>query len=173
VKGAGAPLFSEEQIRVRVAEMAAEIARAAHRPDIAAWILVGAFVFAADLLRALSRHGIELPVEPIWLRSYGNERQGSESVAVLVPPGEAVRGRHVLLLDGVLDHGRTLVKARALLLAAGAANVTTAVIVDKRSDRALLRADFAAFTDVDRFIVGYGMDDAGEGRALPYIANAE
>jgi hypoxanthine phosphoribosyltransferase len=170
VKRAAAPLFSEEQIRAGVEEMAAGIASASRRPDIAAWILVGAFVFAADLLRALSRHGLDLPVEPIWLRSYGEARQRSETVAVLVPPGEAVRGRHVLLLDGVLDHGRTLVRARDLLFASGAANVTTAVIVDKRRNNALLRADFAAFTDVDRFIVGYGMDDAGEGRALPYIA---
>jgi len=173
VKLTTAPLFSEEQIRVRVEEMAAEIASAVHRPDIAAWILVGAFVFAADLLRALSRLGVNLPVEPLWLRSYGDARHGSETVAVLVPPGEAVRGREVLLLDGVLDHGRTLVKARELLLASGGASVTTAVIVDKRRNNALLRADFAAFTDVDRFIVGYGMDDAGEGRALPYIATIE
>lgn len=166
-------LFSEEQIHLRVEEMAAEIARASRRPDIAAWILAGAFVFAADLLRALSRRGIDLLMEPLWLRSYGDSRQGSETVAVLVPPGEAVRGRHVLLLDGVLDRGGTLVKARELLFAAGAASVMSAVIVDKQRDDALLRADFAAFTGVDRFIVGYGMDDAGEGRALPYIAIAE
>jgi hypoxanthine phosphoribosyltransferase len=81
-----------------------------------------------------------------------------------------VRGRHVLLLDGVLDHGHTLAKAREILFDAGARAVTTAVAIDKRRSDALLTADFALFTDVTDFVVGYGMDDSGEERGLPYIA---
>jgi hypoxanthine phosphoribosyltransferase len=93
-------------------------------------------------------------------------------MAVLLVPGEPLAGRHVLLIDGVLDHGRTLHKARELVFAAGARAATAAVVVDKRRDNALVRADFAAFTDVAEFIVGYGMDDAGRFRSLPYIAAA-
>jgi len=75
----------------------------------------------------------------------------------------------VLLVDGVLDHGHTLVKARTLLTDAGAASVAIAVAVDKMRDDALLKADYVAFKGADAFIVGYGMDDAGRGRGLPYI----
>ena len=93
-------------------------------------------------------------------------------MAVLLLPGETVAGRHVLLIDGVLDQGQTLSRAQELVFGAGARKATTAVVLDKLRDGALVRADFAAFTNVAEFIVGYGMDDAGRFRALPYIAAA-
>ncbi len=163
------PLFTKSQIDVRVNELAREIASTDDPPGVAAPILAGAFVFAADLLRALAIRGLSLPVEFLWLRSYTAAREPSERVTVLVSPGQAVKGAHALLIDGVLDLGRTLDLARHLLLDAGARRVTTVVAVDKRLDNAVIRADYAAFTHVNRFIVGYGMDDGGQGRALPYI----
>jgi hypoxanthine-guanine phosphoribosyltransferase len=75
----------------------------------------------------------------------------------------------VLLADGVLDRGATLIKAKSLLVEAGAASVVTAVAVDKRRADALLVSDHAAFSHVEGFVVGYGMDDGETGRALPYI----
>jgi hypoxanthine phosphoribosyltransferase len=167
------PLFSEEQIAARVNEMADAIASNDQRPTLAAPILAGAFVFAADLLRALAKRGVAMPVEFLWLRSYAHTRTQAESISVLVPPGSSVQGKHVLLIDGVLDSGRTLERAIRLLTEAGAQRITTAVAVDKRRCDCFLRADHAAFTDVNRFIVGYGMDDAGLGRGLPYIAAAD
>lgn len=166
------PLFTEAEIGVRVDALADAIASADDRPTLAAPILAGAFVFAADLLRALAKKGISLPVEFLWLRSYGDAREPADRVTVLVAPGAAVRGGHVLLIDGVLDHGRTLEQAMRLLREAGARRITTVVAVDKRRVEALMRADHAAFTHVDRFIVGYGMDDGGQDRALPYIGAA-
>jgi hypoxanthine phosphoribosyltransferase len=163
------PLFSEEKIRKRVEALAGEIAAAPLKPDLALPILSGSFVFAADLLRALARRGLVLPIEFIWLRSYGAMRQRGE-IAVLVGPPDSLHRKTALLIDGVLDGGHTLAKARALLLERGAATVLTAVAVDKRRLDALLTADYAAFAGVGDFIVGYGMDDAGEGRGLPYIA---
>jgi hypoxanthine phosphoribosyltransferase len=162
-------LFTEEEIGARVNALADAIAAAADKPEIAAPILTGAFVFAADLLRALARRGLSLPVEFLWLRRYGAARTAAGDVAVLVAAGEAVRKSHVLLIDGVLDHGNTLAFARDMLADAGARRITTVVAIDKRRDTALLRADHAAFAGVDRFIVGYGMDDAGKGRAFPDI----
>jgi hypoxanthine phosphoribosyltransferase len=162
-------LFTEAEIALRVQALATAIGSAEDRPTVAAPILSGAFVFAADLLRALAKKGISLPVEFLWLRSYAEAREPSDRVAVLVSPGMAVKDGHVLLIDGVLDHGRTLDVANRLLMDAGARRITTAVAVDKRRDGAALRADYAAFVDVDRFIVGYGMDDGGRDRALPYI----
>ncbi|HEY5047528.1 MAG TPA: phosphoribosyltransferase family protein [Rhizomicrobium sp.] len=83
-----------------------------------------------------------------------------------------IEGCHALLIDGVLDHGRTLSRATDVLKESGARRVTTAVAVDKRRDGALLQADHAAFAHVNRFVVGYGMDEAGKDRALPYISSA-
>ena len=163
-------LFSEAEIRTRVAEIAGEIAAMSDPPEIALPILVGGFVFAADLLRALHASGISLPVEFLQLRSYGDKRKAHGQVRVLIGPTENVRGRHVLLLDGVLDRGRTLASARELAISAGARAVTSAVAIDKHRRGALLTADFAGFTRVAHFVVGYGMDDAGRLRALPYIA---
>lgn len=161
-------LFSESEIEARVRGIARALAAQPERPQIVAPVLVGAFVFAADLGRALAREGLDLPVEFLWLRSYGAGRVGGE-MSVLAGPGEEVRDRHVLLIDGVLDHGHTLVTARDLLTKAGARQVTTAVVVDKLRQTAPLKADHACFSGVRDFIVGYGMDDAGLARGLPYI----
>ena len=164
-------LFSEAEIAARIAAMARTIAALTRPPNAIVGILAGAFVMTADLARALTREGLPLPIEFLWLRSYDNGRSGGD-VRVVVGATEAVRGKHVLLVDGVLDVGRTLVKARDLLLGSGALSVLTAVAVDKMRTGALLAADFAAFQGVDAFVVGYGMDDGGRGRALPYIAKA-
>jgi hypoxanthine phosphoribosyltransferase len=162
-------LYSEAEIAARTKIMAREIAASPIRPDIASPILVGGYVFAADLLRALIREGISLPTEFLWLRSYSG-RSSSKDVSVLIGPNEKFRGKNVLLIDGVLDGGHTIEKARELVLAYGAASVRSAVVVDKRLPHAVSKADYAAFSHVDAFIVGYGMDDSGSHRALPYIA---
>jgi hypoxanthine phosphoribosyltransferase len=164
-------LFSEAEILARVTDMARAISAMDDVPEIALPILVGGFVFAADLLRALHTCGVSLLVEFLQLRSYGDKRQAQDDVRVLIGPGEIVRGRHVLLIDGVLDRGYTLARARDLAISAGARAVTSAVVIDKQRSDALLTADFAAFTRVAHFVVGYGMDDAGRLRALPYIAS--
>ena len=104
----------------------------------------------------------------IWLRSYGDARKGG-ALSVLATPGDHVKGKHVLLIDGVLDKGHTMVRARQLLMEAGAAKITTVVAVDKGNAGAVASADYALYRGVTDFIVGYGMDDAGKYRALPYI----
>lgn len=162
-------LFSETEIARRVNDIAREIAPL--KPEIAVSILVGGFVFAADLIRALAAQDTHLEAEFLWLRSYGNARTGV-SVSLLAGPSENVRGKNILLIDGVLDVGRTIVKAQELLLAAGAASIITAVAIDKSRPGAVASADFACFTGVRDFIIGYGMDDAGKHRGLPYIAKA-
>ena len=164
-------LFSEGLIAERVTAMAQRIAAAPVKPEIAAPILVGAYVFASDLLRALMREGISLPTEFLWLRSYVG-RTATKEISVLIGPNENYRGKNVLLIDGVLDGGHTIQKARELATAAGAASVLSAVVVDKARKDAVAKADYAAFTGVAEFIVGYGMDDAGADRALPYIGKA-
>ena len=162
-------LFSEAEIVSRVDALAREIVP--WKPEIAIAILIGGFVFASDLVRALARTGVQVEVEFLWLRSYGSERAGG-AVSLLAGPSENVKGKRALLIDGVLDVGRTIVKAQQLLGAAGAADIATAVAVDKSREDAIASADFAGFSGVRDFIVGYGMDDAGKYRGLPYIGKA-
>ncbi|MGN6516820.1 MAG: phosphoribosyltransferase [Rhizomicrobium sp.] len=165
-------LHSEAEIAARVDAVARAIVRAPQKPDFAVAILAGAFVFAADLLRALAREELSLPIEFLWLRSYAEKRVGG-AVSILVGPTEKVRGKTVLLIDGVLDGGHTLAKARELLSGAEAASVITVVAVDKRRGDALLKADHALFAGTHGFLIGYGMDDAGTNRGLPYIADID
>jgi hypoxanthine phosphoribosyltransferase len=168
VTGIPPVLFPAEDIRARLLALARTLAALPRRPQVAAPVLVGAFVFAADLVRALANEGVHLETEMIWLRSYGNARTGS-SLSVLAAPTGHVKGKHVLLIDGVLDKGHTMARATRLLLDAGAASVLKIAAVDKRNDDAATRADYALYAGVKDFVVGYGMDDAGRYRALPYI----
>jgi hypoxanthine phosphoribosyltransferase len=161
-------VFSENQIALRVKQVAGEIALRTVRPEIAMPILVGAFVFAADLLRELARYGFLLETEFIWLRSYGPSNSPG-ALEVLKRPGESVRGRNVLLIDGVLDHGATLARAKSLVQEAGAADIVSAVAVVKSAPQPLFHADYALFTAGSEFLYGYGMDRAGCDRGLPDI----
>ncbi len=164
-------LFSAEEIAVRVQSLAREIAALPQKPDIAMPILVGGFVFAADLVRALSKEGVDLAVEMLWLRSYGDKRVAS-AVSMIAGPSEQIAGHHVLVIDGVLDAGRTIKKAVSLIEAAGAASVRVVVALDKQRPDAVAHADHVGFVIGNDFVIGYGMDDAGHYRTLPYIGRA-
>ena len=162
-------LFSAEQIQDRVRAMAVEIAGSRLVPDIAMPVLVGGFVFAADLIRALAWEGVPMDIEMIWLRSYG-DRKSSGAVSMVAGPSEQIAGRHVLVVDGVLDNGRTVAKAVSLIQAAGAASVQVAVMLDKQRSDCVAKAEYVGFSvPPDEFVIGYGMDEAGRHRGLPYI----
>ena len=165
-------IYSEAEIAQRVETAAREIARAPRRPEIAVPVLAGAFVFAADLLRALAREGVDLETEFIWLRSYGRYERPGE-VMVLKGPTEPVRGKTVLLIDGVLESGGTLARAKQLLTDAGAAGIISVVAVKKPYANPLADADHVLFAAGADFIYGYGMDRAGLGRGLPDIRAKE
>jgi hypoxanthine phosphoribosyltransferase len=161
-------LYSETEIGRRVEAAAREIARGAVKPEIAVPVLAGAFVFAADLLRALAREGVDLETEFIWLRSYGRfERPGE--IMVLKGPAETVRGKTILLIDGVLESGGTLARAKQLLADSGAAAVISVVAVKKPYVNRLSDADHVLFEAGPEFLYGYGMDSAGLGRGFPDI----
>ncbi|HEX5279622.1 MAG TPA: phosphoribosyltransferase family protein [Micropepsaceae bacterium] len=161
-------LFSPDQIAQRIDIVAREIAARSVLPEVAVPVLAGAFVFAADLMRTLASLGLELETDFIWLRSYGRSQNPGE-LQILRAPGETVRGRSVLLIDGVLDRGATLAAARKLLDAAGATSIISAVAVVKAAPDPLFRADYALFHAGSEFLYGYGMDWSGHGRGLPDI----
>ena len=160
-------LLSQDEIARRIDALAETIAAAQPAPEIAVPVLAGAFVFAADLLRALSRRGRNLETEFVWLRSYDGERAGE--IAVLKAPTQLVRGKVALLIDGVLDSGATLVRARELLAECGAAAVVSVVLVEKPHATRTFAADHVGFRVGPEFLYGYGMDRAGLGRGLPDV----
>jgi hypoxanthine phosphoribosyltransferase len=133
-------------------------------------VLKGSFVFAADLIRALHRAGIAPEVDFLTLSSYKKSRTSSGQVSILRDLDLEVDGRNVLLVDDVLDSGRTLAFAKDLISARGAKSILTCVLLEKTVPRAVnIQADFRAFECPDTFVVGYGMDVAHRYRELPYV----
>jgi hypoxanthine phosphoribosyltransferase len=163
-------IFSAEAIAKRLGELAAEIkARRFDRLLVVA-VLKGSFVFAADLIRAMHRSGMAPEVDFLTLSSYKKSRSSSGRVEILRDLDLSVEGRNILLIDDVLDSGRTLVFAKDLISARGARSIVTCVLLDKKVARAVnVAADFRAFECPDEFVVGYGMDVAHRFRELPFV----
>lgn len=165
------PLYSEDQIAACVDRLAAAAATQLGRDFHVVCILTGAFLFTADLVRALSRHGCNPCVDFVALKSYGQGQTSSGTVRLVGDVPEDLGGADVLLVDDILDTGRTLDHARTLLQARHAGRILTCVLLDKPSRRETpIRADLTGFTVDDLFVVGYGIDYAEHYRHLPYLA---
>lgn len=167
-------LFDAERIAARTDDLA----RAVHddRPEnlLVVAILKGSFMFAADLLRALHRTGLAPQVEFMHLSSYGAGTTSSGAVSIVKDIDSDVAGRDVLLVDDILESGRTLAFAKALLLGRGARSVKICVALEKPGKRAAeVEADYVGFVCPDLFVVGYGMDVAHKFRELPFIGVVE
>lgn len=171
------------EARLRVLLDAAEIA---HRVEILAdgvaaevgdaWTVVallqGAIPFAADLMRAIERRGRHPIYDSLWLESYRDARESSGKVVVRADISRSIEGRPVLIVDDVFDSGRTIAFARAHLAAQGA--IATRACAFIRKPAALAEPiEWVGFDAGDEFLVGYGMDDAGRYRGLPYVGVAE
>lgn len=164
------PLFSAEDIAARVSELAHDIVRTCPPDLLVVALLRGSFVFAADLIRALHAAGASPQVDFMTLSSYGNSTQSSGAPTQLRDMNENVQGRHLLLIDDILESGRTLQYAKELLSARGAASVHVAVFLEKPGKCVTdIRADFTGFRIPDHFVVGYGLDYANFYRELPFI----
>lgn len=167
-------LFEEATIHDRVAEMAAEIAKSVPKDVVVIGLLKGAFVFTADLYRALDRVGLEPQVEFLRLSSYGSSKESSGEILVSGNIPNNIEGKHVLVVDDILDTGRSLTFAKKTFEERGAAAVTTAVLLDKPSRREVnISADYTGFEIDDLFVVGYGIDYAESYRHLPYVGTVD
>jgi hypoxanthine phosphoribosyltransferase len=163
-------IFSPSQIATRVTELAAEIAAKKLENLLVVAVLKGSFVFAADLIRALHRAGLAPEVEFMTLSSYRKGQVSSGQVSIARDLEGDVDGRNVLLVDDILESGRTLAFAKDLLAARGAASIQTCVLLDKPVKRAVkIKADFKAFDCPNVFVVGYGMDAGHRFRELPFV----
>ncbi len=166
-------LLNEEEVQGRVTALA-DLLRDYIQPNcVGVCLLTGGIWFAADLSRALNRAGCDIAFDALWLSSYAD---GKESGAMLIraPLQRSVEGRQVLIMDDVLDTGASLRIACEIAREAGASEVLTAVFARKPDplkdgQRRELEADFSAWEAPARYLVGYGLDDGGKYRALPYV----
>ncbi|SKA18534.1 hypoxanthine phosphoribosyltransferase [Consotaella salsifontis] len=162
-------VFSQEEIAAEVDRLATEVAARAPRNLLVIAVLKGSFVFAADLIRAMHKAGIAPEVEFISLSSYGAGTNPGP-IRVLRDIESDVKGRDVLLIDDILESGRTIQFARDLMVSRGAAKVELAVLLDKTMRRqSPIEADYVGFRCPDVFVVGYGMDVGHALRELPFV----
>ena len=167
-------LFDEAAIAGRIDALAQEIASKDPKDLLVVPILKGSFIFAADLLRALHGAGLVLEVDFMSLSSYRAGTVSSGTVQVVRDIETEVNGRSVVLIDDILESGRTLAYAKDLMAARGARDVSTCVLLNKPGKRATdLEADHVGFECPDLFVVGYGMDMAHSFRELPYVGVVE
>ena len=165
-------VFSASQIAQKIDVLAAKVAAAKMDNLLVVAILKGSFVFAADLIRSMHKAGISPEVDFISLSSYRKSTKSSGAVEILRDVETDVSRRNVLLVDDILESGRTLAFAKDLMVARGAARVATCVLLNKPVQRAVkVDADFVAFECPDVFVIGYGMDIGHRYRELPFVGN--
>jgi hypoxanthine phosphoribosyltransferase len=162
-------LLSTEQIQERVRSLAAEIE--GDHPDAETLHLVcvlkGAFVFLADLVRALR---IPSTLDFMAVSSYAKGTTTTGEVRLLKDLDVALGGRHVVIVEDIVDTGLTLTYLQEILRARGPKTLRTACLLSKPSRRKVdVPVEYIGFTIDDRFVVGYGLDYAGQHRNLPYI----
>ena len=162
-------MISAEAIQTRIKEIGAEIARDyAGLNPLLIGVLKGACTFLSDLMRASDTR---LGVEFMAISSYGAEMRTSGEVRILKDLGVAIEGRHILVVEDIVDTGLTLSYLLANLKSRGAASVKLAALLDKHERREKeVPIDYLGFTIPDKFVVGYGLDFAERYRNLPFIA---
>lgn len=167
-------VYTEEQIRAKVSELARRITRdyeedSEDRPLLLVGILKGAFIFLADLARQ-----IEVPLEFDFmaLSSYGSATKTSGVVRIRKDLATDITGRHVLLVEDIIDTGLTLNYLMVNLRARGPASLEICAFLNKRvANKVDLPIKYEGFSIPDVFVVGYGLDCAENYRNLPYIAS--
>ena len=167
-------LYSASLIDARVQALATEIGTAGYDRLVVVALLKGSFIFAADLLRALHGVGLEPEVDFMTISSYGAEQVSSGNLRVLRDIETDVAGRDVLIVDDILESGRTISHAKALMLERGARSADVVVLLEKPGKRKVeIDADYIGFICPDKFVVGYGMDAGHAWRQLPYVGVIE
>ena len=163
-------LISEAEIQRRVQELADEISSdyAGRGELILVGVLKGAFIFLADLSRRLT---IPRSIEFMAVSSYENGDQASSAVRLVMDMRKNIEGKHVLVVEDIVDTGRTLGFLGELLAARKPSSVKTCALV-RKPDRVEVEAkvDYLGFEIPDRWVVGYGLDYGEQNRTLPYIA---
>ncbi|NLW17805.1 MAG: hypoxanthine phosphoribosyltransferase [Firmicutes bacterium] len=162
-------LISREEIAAKVAELGQQIsADYAGEKLLAICVLKGAIIFTADLLRHLTT--IDVALDSIAVSSYGDSTRSSGVVRFLKDLDESIEGRHVLLIEDIIDSGLTLKYLTENLLSRKPKSLKICTLLDKPSRRKVdIKPDYCGFTIPDSFVVGYGLDYAQKYRHLPDV----
>lgn len=164
-------ILPEAKIQARVRELAGRIT-AHYRAQNASGLVVvgilrGAVVFMSDIIRQIPW---PLTIDFMAISSYGGSTASSGSVRILKDISEAIEGRHVLVVEDIVDTGLTLRSLLDILWARKPQSLAVCALLNKPSRRkAEVKVDFCGFEIPDEFVVGYGLDFAGQYRHLPYI----
>lgn len=161
-------LYSEQQIQDKVKEMGAAISRDFEgRNPLVICVLKGAFIFMADLVKQIH---VPLEIDFMAVSSYGASTKSSGVVKIIKDLDISVEGRHVLIVEDIIDSGLTLSYLIDVLERRNAQSITVAALFDKPGRRTVdLDADYKGFVIPDAFVVGYGLDYAEKYRNLPYV----
>lgn len=162
-------LVSEEKIRERISELGAQITQDyAGLNPLLIGVLKGACFFLSDLMRAIDT---QVSVEFMAISSYGSSTRTSGEVRIMKDLDVPIEGRHILVVEDIVDTGLTLSYLLANLESRGAASVKLAALLDKHERRQReVKIDYLGFPIPDEFVVGYGLDYAERYRNLPFIA---
>ncbi len=162
-------LISEEEIKNRVAEIGAKISEDyADREPLIVAVLSGSFIFASDLVRSLT---IPVGISFIYASSYADGSVSSGEVDIRTGKGGLdVSGRDVIIVEDIVDTGRTLTAVKQYISDNGANSVEICSFLDKPSRRVVpLEAKYVCFNIPNEFVVGYGLDYAYKYRQLPFV----
>jgi len=161
-------LVSEEELKQRVQEMGDELyEKFEGKNPIFLGVLKGSFIFMADLVRASQ---LKSDIEFIAVSSYANATESSGRVHINYDLQKDITGRHLIIVEDILDSGNTLAFLKQYFEVKGAASFTIVTLLDKPSRREkAVNADLVGFTVPDEFVVGYGLDFAQRYRNIPYI----
>jgi hypoxanthine phosphoribosyltransferase len=162
-------VFSADQIATRVRQLGADITAAYPNDDLLVLgLLKGSFMFLSDLVREIRR---PLQVDFLAAESYGASTVSSGTVRLTYDPNTPLGGKHILIVEDIIDSGRTLKRLSDLLSARNPLSLETCALLDKRIATGLERPPrFVGFDAPRDFLVGYGLDHAEDFRHLPYIA---
>ncbi len=165
-------LFGPAEIAGAVARLAAQIARdgPTGEPLLLVGVLKGALFLTADLARALGP-AREARIDFLGVSSYQGETQSSGEVRLLKDTAENVEGKHVVIVEDIVENGLTLAYVRRLLGSRNPASLRACVLLDKPHRRRVdVKVDYVGLAAPDAFIVGYGLDYQEKYRNLPYLA---
>jgi hypoxanthine phosphoribosyltransferase len=173
VQGQPEVLISAHAIAAKVAELGRRIAHdyAGRQPLLLVGVLKGSFIFLADLARQIP---IPHAVDFIALSSYGKGTTRTDEVRLMMDLRETIAGKHVLVVEDIVDTGHTLAYLLRLLGARQPASLKTCTLVQKPARREVdVHLDYVGFEIPDKWVVGYGLDYADQYRTLPYIGYVE
>jgi hypoxanthine phosphoribosyltransferase len=175
MKDIEAVIFSETEIAAMLRRMAAEITRDyAGKTVVLLGVLKGALFVTADLARALAAvpgSALEVRLDFLAVSSYGNAHRSSGEVRLVQDTSHSIEGKHVLIVEDIVDNGLTLKYLMTLLGGRAPASLRAAVLLDKPYNRRVdVPVHYVGMTCPDEFVVGYGLDYQERYRTLPYVA---